>query len=155
MVRRMLLTILALSLAHAAAAQVPPVWFGTWKVSLEQSTYTGSPGYTRATYTIESARDGLKVVYEAVLPRGGVTHLEWTGKLDGQDYPVQGAEEFMTYAYHPESNGSYELVAKIDGRVVATATVSFSADGRRMTTTTVARSATGAPITTKTVYVKE
>ena len=33
--------------------------------------------------------DGIKVVYDMVRPRGGVTHMEWTGKLDGMDYAVQ------------------------------------------------------------------
>ena len=151
---RTLATAVTLLVAQVAAAQVPPVWFGTWKVSIERSTYSGAPGYKRAVYTIQPARDGLKVVYEAVLPRGGVQHLEWTGKLDGHDYPVQGIDEFMTYAYQPVGNGTYELTARIDGRVVATATVSFSADGKMMTTTTVARAANGQPITTNTVYVK-
>src|SRR5215208_4791445 len=68
-------------------AGVPIVWFGTWKVNVEKSTYTGAPAYKRATYTIEPADGGLKVIYDMVLPRGGITHLEWTGKLDGKDYP--------------------------------------------------------------------
>jgi hypothetical protein len=151
---RWCLTVLCAAIVAPATAQVPPVWFGTWKVSVERSTYSGEPAYKRATYTIQPARDGLKVVYEAVLPRGGVQHLEWIGKLDGQDYPVQGIDEYMTYAYQPESDGKYELIAKIDGRPVATATVSFSPDGKTMTTTTVARGAGGQAITTNTVYVK-
>jgi len=134
---------------------VAPVWFGTWKVDLEKSTYSGAPGYKRATYTIEPAAGGLKVVYEAVLPRGGVTHMEWTGRLDGREYPVQGVEEFLTYAYFDRGDGSYQIVARIDGRVAATSDVRFSSDGRTMTTTTVARGGAGQSVTTTTVYIKQ
>jgi hypothetical protein len=141
--------------ARPVAAQVPGVWFGRWTVSVERSTYSASPAYKRASYTIQPVGDGLKVIYEAVLPRGGVQHLEWTGKLDGRDYPVQGVEEDMTYAYQPAGGGRYELVAKIAGRIAATATVAFSPDGKTMTTTTIARTSDGQSITTNTVYVKE
>jgi hypothetical protein len=155
MMTRTLALVVVVLLAAPVAGQVPPVWFGTWRVSVERSTYSGEPGYKRATYTIQPARDGLKVVYEAVLPRGGVQHLEWTGRLDGRDYPVQGVDEYMTYAYRPLDDGKYELTARIDGRVVATATVAFAPDGKTMTTTTVARAASGQSITTNTVYEKE
>jgi hypothetical protein len=151
-------TLTAAAIALALAAQtsaVPPVWFGTWKVNLAKSTYTGAPGYKRATYVIEPAGDGVKVVYEMVLPRGGVTHLEWTGRLDGKDYPVQGIDEFLTYAYTPRDDGSYDIVAKIDGRVAASSTVQFSPDGTTMTTTTVARGPGGQSITTRTLYEKQ
>lgn len=157
--RACLAIVIALAIAFTssttAAAEVPAVWFGTWKVNVGKSTYTGVPAYKRATYTIEPADDGLKVIYEAVLPRGGVTHLEWTGKLDGNDYPVQGVEEFLTYAYTPREEGSYEIAAKIDGRVAATSTVKFSADGRTMMTTTLAKGPGGQAITTTTVYEKQ
>jgi len=136
-------------------SRVPPVWFGTWNVNLAKSTYTGAPGYKRASYVIEPADDGLKVVYEMVLPRGGITHLEWTGRLDGKDYPVQGIDEFLTYAYTRRDDGSYEIVAKIDGRAAASSIVTFSADGKTMTTTTVANARGGQAITTKTVYDKQ
>ena len=41
----------------------------------------------------------MKVIYEMVHPRGGVTHLEWMGRIDGKDYPLQGIDAFVTYAY--------------------------------------------------------
>ena len=139
----------------APSSRVPRLWFGTWTVNLAKSTYTGAPGYRRATYVIEPADDGLKVVYEMVLPRGGVTHLEWIGRLDGKDYPVQGIDEFLTYAYTPRADGSYAIVAKVDSRVAASSEVRFSADGRTMITTTLATGPQGQRITTSTVYEKQ
>lgn len=139
----------------SAVSRVPPVWFGTWSVNLAKSTYTGAPGYKRARYVIEPADDGLKVVYEMVLPRGGVTHLEWVGRLDGKDYPVQGIDQFLTYAYTPRDDGSCAIVAKIDGRIAASSEVRFSGDGRTMITTTIASGPQGQKVRTSTVYEKQ
>jgi hypothetical protein len=140
----------------AALAQVPAAWFGAWTLNLERSTYDpGPPPYRRAMYRIEPWQDGLKVTYEMVYPRGGVTHLEWTGRLDGRDYPVQGLDEFMTYAYRPADDGSYEVVVKVDGRPVASSRITLSADGRTMTTRTSGRNAAGRQVTTVTVYEKQ
>jgi hypothetical protein len=90
-----------------------------------------------------------------VHPRGGVTHLEWTGRIDGTDYPVQGIDEVLTYAYRPAKEGSYEVVVKFDGRVTAVSEVTLSTDGRTMTTTTRGKGARGQDVVTRTVYEKE
>ena len=66
-----------------------------------------------------------------VRPRGGVTHLEWTGQFDGRDYPVQGVEEFVTYAYQRIDDRTYDVITKLDGRPAATSRAVLSADGSR------------------------
>ena len=145
----------ALAQAVAAPAAVPSSWFGSWKLNLSRSTYDPGPApYKRAEYTIEPWKDGLKVTYEMVYPRGGWTVLEWSGRLDGRDYPVHGIDELVTYAYRPLADGSYEVVVKFDQRVTATSNVSLSADGRTMMTTTAGRGAQGQAVKTTTVYEK-
>lgn len=144
-----------IALAPVASAQVPEAWFGIWTLNLEKSAYDpGPPPYRRAMYRIEPWQDGLKVTYEMVYPRGGVSHLEWTGRLDGRDYPVQGMDEHMTYAYRALADGSYEVVVKVDNRAVASSRIVLSADGRTMTTTTRGRNASGRAVVTTTVYEK-
>jgi len=153
-----ILAILAVAPPRSVTAQarVPSAWFGTWTVTRETSTYAGPPSYRRATYRIEPSADGagLHVVYEAVLTRGGVTHLEWTGALDGREHEVQGADDALTYAYRRLTDERCELIARIDGHVIATATVVFASDGRTMTTTTHVRTA-DETITTETIYSKQ
>jgi hypothetical protein len=139
-----------------AEGQVPAAWFGTWVLNVGKSTYDPGPApYRRATYEIQPWQDGLKVIYELVYPRGGVSHLEWTGRLDGRDYPVQGLDEVLTYAYHPLPDGSYEVVVKIDGRITARSLVTLSQDGRTMTTKTAGKGARGQDLTTTTIYEKQ
>jgi hypothetical protein len=148
--------VLALALSpRTVAAQAPASWLGTWKLNIARSVYSpGPPPYKRATYTIEPWDDGWKVTYEMVHPRGGVTHLEWTGRLDGRDYPLQGLDEVMTYSYTPAPDGAYDVAVKIDGRLTGRARITLSADGLTMTTTTVGRNSSGQPVTTTTVYEK-
>jgi hypothetical protein len=123
--------------APGAGAQMPEAWLGSWALNVARSTYTpGPPPYKRATYRIERLGDGFRVIYDLVHPRGGATHLEWTGRMDGRDYALQGVDQAITYAYVPAADGACDVVVRIDGRVVARSRVTVSADGRTMITQT-------------------
>ena len=152
----MLAAVIVILMQTAGAAQVPPAWLGTWTLNAARSTYHPGPApYKRATYTIEPSGDGLKVTYDMVHPRGGWTHLEWTGRLDGRDYRVQGIDEVVTYAYRPVGDGSFEVTVRFDGRTTAVSRVTLSADGRTMITETRGRGARGQEVVTSTVYEKQ
>ena len=97
----------------------------------------------------------MKVVYEMVHPRGGVTHLEWMGKIDGKDYPLQGIDAHVTYAYREVSPGVYETIVKMGGRIAARSEVRLSSDGQTMTTTTKGVDSAGRAITTITLYERQ
>jgi hypothetical protein len=95
---------------------------------------------------VERSGDGIKITDDQVRTRGGVTHLEWTGKFDGVDYPVQGVERVLTNAYRRVDDRTYELVQKIDGEVVATARLLISPDGRTITTVNSSRTASATTV---------
>jgi hypothetical protein len=138
-----------------AAAQPPTEWFGTWVLDVAKSTYNPGPApYKRARYTIEPWENGLKVIYDMVHPRGGTSHFEWIGRLDGRPYRLQGIDEFVTYAYRPLGDGSYEVTVRIDDRMAAVSRLTLSPDGRTMTTATVGKDSRGHDVTTTTVYEK-
>ena len=127
--------VIALGLLEPSAAQTEPSWFGIWKLNLARSTYSpGPPPFRRATRRIEGSGDRIKITDDHVRSRGGVTHLEWSGKFDGVDYPVQGVELVLTNAYRRIDDHTLELIQKIDGQVVATARLLISPDGRTITT---------------------
>lgn len=156
-IRATVVLVIALMTSSVPAdTQLDPGWFGLWRLNLERSTYRpGPPPYRRATYRIEPYANGIRVVYDMVRPRGGVTHLEWTGLFDGRDYPVQGVEEVVTYAYRRIDDRTYDVVTKLDGRTAATSRAVLSADGRSITTTTAGRDSRGMDVTTITVYEKQ
>lgn len=145
-----------LALPRPVAAQDYTPWLGTWKLNLDKSTYNTGPGpYRRSTFTMETSGEGVKVIYDMVGVRGGLTHLEWTGKFDGKDYDVQGVEEYITYAYNRIDDRTLQIVLKVDGNVVATSRVVLSPDGRSLTTTTTGSGAQGQKVTSTTVYDKQ
>src|SRR6516162_1630018 len=125
--------IFSILLALSPGAQAP--WIGTWKLDPVRST-AASDRYKRVITRIEPSGDGLKVTYDMVGTRGGVSHLEWTGKLDGNDYPVEGIDSVLTNAYTLLGDRSYRIVVKVEGVVAETAVVEVSADGRTLTSTT-------------------
>lgn len=96
--------------------------------------------------------DRVRFSYDFVYPRGGLQHVEWDGRFDGRDYMVQGADEYVTYAYRQTGARTYEITAKLDSRVTAVATVTMSSDGRTLTTTTRGGNARGQEMTNTTVY---
>jgi len=81
--------------------------------------------------------------------------MEWTGKFDAKDYPVQGVDYVLTNAYTVLNDHSYQILLKVDGAVAATATVVISPDGKTLTTTTTEKNARGQSVMTTTVYEKE
>ena len=137
----------------AVTHPVIDAWFGTWTLNLAKSTYTpGPPPYARAQYRIEPWKDGVRVTYDMVYPRGGTTHWEWTGTFDGQPYPLQGIDEYVTYAYQRVDDRTYDVAVRIDERPAGMSRVVLSADGKTITTTTQGRNQTGRVVTTITVY---
>ena len=143
-----------LAVAPPLLAQAPE-WFGTWRLNLEKSVYQPGPApYKRATMKVERVDGKVRFSYDFVHLRGGVQHLEWTGSFDGKDYIVQGADEYITYAYKQTADRAYDIVAKADGRVAAVATATLSSDGRTLTTVTRRKNSLGQDLTTTTVHEK-
>ena len=135
----------------ALSAETKGPWIGTWKLNPARST-TAPDRYKRLIARIEPWEDGLKVTYEMVGTRGGVSYLEWTGRFDGKDYPVQGADYIMTNAYTLLNDHSYQIVVKVEGSVAATARVEVSSDGKSLTTVTTEKNARGQTISSTAIY---
>ena len=137
---------------------------GTWKLNLAKSTYeAGPPNYKRSTCRIESLPDalnaglnvGLKVTYDTVGIRGGITHIEWVGQLDGKDYPMEGVDEVLTNAYTRIDERTYDVVVKADGVKAATARIVIAPDGKTLTSITSTRNASGQILKTTAVYDRQ
>jgi hypothetical protein len=144
---------LFLVLTSGLGAQDQAPWFGTWRLDPAEGTQRATPPpYKRVTLSISPRGDGLLVVYDMVGTRGGVSHREWTGRFDGQDYPMQGVDYVMTNAYRLVTDRSYEIAVKMESTPVATATASVSPDGATLTVVTRERDARGQPVESTAVY---
>ena len=140
---------LLLTLPYQSVSRRQETWFGTWSLNLEKAE---SPRYRRVIARIEPWEDGLRVTYDMVGIRGGVTHTEWAGKFDGKDYPMQGVDYVMTNAYRRIDNQTYEILIKLDGVLTATARVAVSLDGRTLNVATSERSGDGQTKTSNATY---
>ncbi len=148
-------TTLLLTFTSAALAQESNPLLGTWRLNLSKSSFlSGPPTYKTVTCKIVPWQDGVRVIYDMVGWRGGVTHWEWTGRLDGQDYPLAGVDEVITNAYRRIDSRTYGIVAKLDGRVTTNTQIVISSDGAAMTATTPVSNPQGQTVTNTAVYEK-
>lgn len=150
----LMLIMAAIMLPCTLMGQSSDLLFGTWELDASASAQS-STRFKRTTCWIEPWEDGLKVTYDVVGIRGGVIHLEWTGKFDGQDYAVQGADYVLTNAYTRIDALTYDVVIKVDGGRVARARTVVSPDGRTLTTVTTERNAAGQEVHSMVVYEKQ
>ena len=119
-------------------AQGADPWIGTWKLNLAKSTFSPGPAPKSLTLTIEAAAAGAeKHTFDGVNAQGEPTHSERVGKLDGSDTPLLVARPpsntASTAAYRKLDARSFEVVSKVDGKVVGTTRAVISADGKTMT----------------------
>lgn len=137
--------------APAAPATAP--WLGAWQLNVGRSVYRpGPPPYRRGTLRTDQVGDRIRMVYDLIPVRGGLTHMEWTGRFDGRDYAVQGVDQVITYAYTPLDDRTMQVTLKVDGRVAAEAKVVLSPDGTTLTTDTRVLDARAGNLVTTTVY---
>jgi hypothetical protein len=129
-------------------------WFGTWQQIPPERKWFDPWPYQQVTLRIEPSADGMRVVYDMVRRRGGIQHMEWSGRFDGKDYAVQGVDYVLTNAYRRLSDRSYEIVVRVDGSQAATATALISADGQTMTVNTVERDERGQTRKTSAAYLR-
>lgn len=153
-VLRLLLGVMAL--AGTLEGQSQASWFGTWKFNPAKSLYNpGPPPFRNATLKIEPWQGDVRIALDMIRPRGGVTHLEWTGRFDGRDYPLQGVDDYViTNAYRRIDDRTYAIVQKVEGQGATTASMTLSPDGRTITIVTSGESAQSRPVAT-TVYDRQ
>jgi hypothetical protein len=127
---------------------------GTWKLNEAKSKIPA--GVTKNnTVVYEAAGDSVKVTVDGVDGQGKAFHSEWTGKLDGKDYPLTGDPSADTRAYKQVSEHKLELTNKKGGKATSTGTSVVSADGKTRTLTVSATDPEGKKIHFTAVYDKQ
>ena len=136
--------------AFCLAADDPMM--GTWKLNEAKSKVPpGAPKNTTVTYA--AVGDQVKVTVDGTDADGKPAHSEWTGKMDGKDYPVTGDPMADTRSYKKEGK-DLELANKKAGKVTMTGKVVISADGKTRTVTIEGTDSKGAKMTSTAVYDK-
>ena len=126
---------------------------GSWKLNEAKSKVApGMPKNNTVTYA--AVGDQVKVTVDGMDAAGKSTHSEWTGKMDGKDYPVTGDSMSDMRSYKKEGKDTLQLTNKKDGKVTATGSIMVSADGKTRTVTITATDDKGAKVTSTAVYDK-
>jgi len=129
-------------------------WLGTWKLNEAKSKFP--PGAAKNhTVVYETVGDSVKVTIDGVDGSGKPTHAEWTGKMDGKDYPSTGSLLDDTRSYSKIDAHTLHVVLKKGGKEVGTAHVVVSADGKSRTVTVNAPGPDGHKVTSTAVYDKQ
>ena len=112
-------------------AQASPV-FGTWKLDVAKSKYTGTPTPKDMTRTVEADGDSVKYTYLGTAADGSPISYGFTVKYDGKDYPMTGSAPggVDTTAIKRINANTYEATQKKAGKVAANTKVEVSKDGK-------------------------
>jgi hypothetical protein len=127
---------------------------GMWKLN-EGKSKIASAAPKNETVTYEAAGDSIKVTLEGSAPDGSKTHVEWTGKFDGKDYPSTGSPNEDMRSYKQVNDRTLNVVSKKDGKVVLSAKIVVSADGKTRTVTVNGTDAEGKKYKSVAVYDKQ
>jgi hypothetical protein len=127
---------------------------GTWKLNEAKSKIgAGAPKNNTASY--EAAGDGLKVTLDGTAPDGTPTHSEWTGKVDGKEYPSSGNPNEDTRSYTQIDDHTLHFVSKKAGKVVQSGRIAISSDGKVRTVTSSGTDPKGKKFKLTAVYDKQ
>ena len=127
---------------------------GTWKLNEAKSKLTaGAPKNTTVVY--EASGDMVKVTVDGVDGQGKPTHNEWTGKLDGKDYPVTGDPASDMRSVKTIDDRTLELTVKNGGKVTASGRIVVSPDNKTRTVTLTGTDPKGKKFHTISVYDRQ
>jgi hypothetical protein len=139
----------AATLCYAAEPNI-----GTWKLNEAKSKF--APGASKnITVVYEEVGDNVKVTVDGTDGAGKPTHTEWTGKLDGKDYPVTGDPSSDARSVKKVDDHTLVLTVKKDGKVTITGRIVVAADGKSRTVTTTSTDANGKKVKNTAVYDKQ
>jgi hypothetical protein len=63
---------------------------GTWKMNPAKSTYSPGPAPKDVTVRADSDESGIKLDADSTNADGTPTHVEYSAKFNGKDYPIIG-----------------------------------------------------------------
>ena len=127
---------------------------GTWKLNESKSKIV--PGTLKNTQVVYSSMFGqVKVKSDGIDANGKPIHFEWSGKLDGKDYPVTGDPNSDTRSYTKVNDRTLMTANKKNGKVRVTGQIVISADGKSRTITVTGTTPKGKKFKNVAVYDKQ
>jgi hypothetical protein len=151
---RAILLTLAVLFVGVAVCFAADAFTGAWKLNEAKSKL--SPGMPKNnTIVFEAAGDNMKVTIDGTDSAGQSTHAEWSGKLDGKDYPVSGSPNADALSYKKVNDHTLTFTQKKGDKVILTGRIVISDDGKTRTVTVSGTDAKGMKVSGTSVYDKQ
>jgi hypothetical protein len=135
---------------------------GTWKLNVAKSKYTPAELAPKSgTTRFEVVKDGIKATIDGVDAKGRATHIEYTAKFDGKDYPWKGTiagrpnPDVDAVTWKRIDDYTYETTNKLKGQPLTTNRIVIARDGKTRTNTVTGKNAQGQTINNVVVYEKQ
>jgi hypothetical protein len=128
MIRTLVLTLLAASLASAADP-----FSGTWVLEPGQSKFSNGEGLAEATMTWTVEGDAVRVTTIGRRASGAPFRESYVAFYDGKERSSKGPWNFDAVINRITGEREREAVFKREGKVVGTQRFSISPDGKRLT----------------------
>jgi hypothetical protein len=154
MKRKTILTTLLVLFAGAAVCLAADANMGTWKLNEGKSKF-GAGATKNMTVVWEMVGDKVKVTVDGIDADGKPVHNEWTGSLDGKDYPVVGDTASDARSVKKVDDRTSDFTGKKGGKATVTGRIVVAADGKSRTVTTTGTNSKGAKVTSTAVYDKQ
>jgi hypothetical protein len=150
---RNLICTLALCFAGIAVCSAQNPNIGTWKLNEAKSKIPA--GFMKNTTVVyEASGDSVQVTTDGTGRDGQPLHTEWTGKLDGKDYPLTGDPSADSRSYTKVDDRTMTLSNKKSGKVTTSGRIVVSADGKTRTLSATGSDSAGKKVTSTAVYDK-
>jgi len=146
-----MITVLTLTVTSAAADQLS----GKWKMNPEKSKYSPGPAPKDLTVVVESDENNYKLDASGTDGEGKPTHVQYSAKFDGKDYPATGIPNADAVSLKRIDANTIETLQKKDGKVVMTVTTKVSKDGKMRTSTWHGKNAEGKDVHNVVVFDKQ
>jgi len=138
----------------AAACLAADPQAGTWKLNESKSKI--APGTLKNTQVVYSNMFGqVKVKSDGIGANGKPIHFEWSGKLDGKDYPVTGDPNSDTRSYTKIDDRTLTTINKKNGKARVTGRIVISPDGKSRTITVTGITPTEKKFKSVAIYDKQ
>lgn len=149
------ITLLLAALAPSVVAGAADQHSGTWKMNPAKSKYSPGPAPKSNTVKIDSDADNIKLSSDGIDAAGNPTHVEYTAKYDGKDYPITGLPNADTVAIERLDASTIRSTLKKGDQVVMTVTSVISKNGKTRTSTFKGKDAQGQDVNNVVVYDKQ
>jgi hypothetical protein len=143
-------------------AQGKDPFLGTWKANVSASTYSPGPPPQSNSRTFEDWGGGLfMTTTKGVNGQGNPTWSQSAFRFDGRDYPYAASTlpgtspSFITIAAKRIDASTWELTAKVDGKVLAVTAYTVSKDGKTCTARQKGTNTKGEPINNVVVWERQ